>query len=453
MNPVIQNIDIMAIYKDREAFIPYRRSDLIELCVEDGQLAPADVPKFRDFCEILSAYYHFQLHQTLEMLKDNFVPFNPDADTKLKFEPTSAQQAEMEAKLVAAFKVVLERANYVPLSEEMLQRAFNENSLIELKTKVDFADFEQIVCYYRGDNQKTTSVKKLLKNVEKTIDTFERVVLLLKFKDAAYFASKKLKREKMNFTPGKMYIYFYKNIPKFDLEFLFPNIKISMTWKDRLLLGIPAIGAAASVIVKVVPQVLLIIGVIWFVFFGKTSFLNFNISEENVKNIMPVLVAALSLVVALGGVGFRQYNNYSYKKMKFQKNVTDTLFFRNLANNASVFGALIDAAEEEECKEILLVYYHLMSSKRPLTPEQLDDRIEVWMEKKFGTKIDFDINGPLRNLQGLRGKILKDGAEEASTPEIPLLTYDNQGFCNVPSLEDAKTIIDYLWDNAFLYAK
>jgi hypothetical protein len=443
----------MATYQDREAFIPYRRSDLIKLCIEDGQLAPAEVKKFRDFCEILSSYYHFQLHQTLEMLKDNFVPFNPDTDTKLKTLPTLERQAEMEAKLIAGFKVVLERANYVPLSQEMLELALKENSLIELKTKVDFNDFEQIIFYYRGDTQKTASVKKLLKNVEKTIDTLERVVLLLKFKDATYFSEKRAKPEKLNFTPGKMYIYFYKNIPKFDMEFLFPNIKISMTLKDRILLGIPAIGASASVLVKIAPQLLLIVGVIWFVFFGQTSFLTANINEENVKNIMPVLVAALSLVVALGGVGFRQYNNYNYKKVKFQKSVTDTLFFRNLANNASVFGALIDAAEEEECKEIILVYYHLITSPTPLTSEQLDDRIEQWMENKFGTKIDFDINGPLRNLAGIRGKVVKDGADEANTSEVPMLTYDRQGYCQVPSLDNAKTIIDYLWDNAFEYAK
>jgi hypothetical protein len=443
----------MATYQDREAFIPYRRSDLIELCIEDGKLTPTAVKKFRDFCEILSSYYHFQLHHALEMLKDNFVPFNPDTDTKLKAKLVSEQRAEMEAKLIADFKVVLERANYIPLSPEMLELALKENSLIELKTKVDFDDFEQVVFYYRGDTQKTTSVQKFFQSVEKTIGTFERVVLLLKFKDAAYFEAKKSQPEKMNFTPGKIYLYFYKNIPKFDLEFLFPNIKISMTLKDRLLLGIPAIGAGVSVLVKIAPQLLLIIGVVWFVFFGKTSFLTANITEDNIRNLLPVLVAALSLVVALGGVGVRQYNNYNYKKVKFQKSVTDTLFFRSLANNASVFATLIDDAEEEECKEIILVYYHLITSKKPLTPEQLDNRIEKWMEKKFRTKIDFDINGPLHNLAEIRGKIVKDGVAQAHTSEVHLLSYDEQGCCQVPSLDDAKTIIDYLWDNAFLYSQ
>ena len=36
-------------------------------------------------------------------------------------------------------------------------------------------------------------------------------------------------------------------------------------------------------------------------------------------------------------------------------------------------------------------------------------------------------------------------------PQEPLLTYDGE-HCKVMPLEDAKKVIDYLWDNAFLYA-
>jgi len=440
----------MAVYEDREAFIPYRRTELIELCIADGQLADSDAQKFRDFCEILSAYYHFEFHRSFEMLKDNFAPFNPDSDTKDRIVPNSEQQADMEAKLISAFQAVLARANYIPLSEEMLEEVCQKNSLIELKTQIDFDDFEQMVCYYQGEVEQKTTVKKFGRDVEQTIDVFERVVLLLKFKSAEHFLAKKIPLEKLKFTPGKMYLYYYKHIPKYDLEFLFPNIKISMTLKDRLLLVVPAIGAAIPVTLKLLPQLLLIIGLIWYLFFGQSIMGNFN--RDQLTNIMPVLVAALSLIVALGGFGFKQYTNYNYKKIRFQKNITDTLFFRNLANNASVFAALIDAAEEEECKEIILVYYHLLTSKIPLTSEQLDNQIEAWLENKFGTKIDFDINGPLRNLQAIQGKVLPHKEDEESSQNIPLLSYGNQGFCQVPSLEDAKKIVDYVWDNAFLYS-
>ena len=117
----------MAVYSDREAFIPYRRSDLISLCLEDGELKSTDVLKFRSFCELLSAYYHFQFHSFLEKLKDNYVPFNPDADTKFISELTPHQQAEMAHQLVTDFQTLLEKANYVPLSPASLQRAFKKS--------------------------------------------------------------------------------------------------------------------------------------------------------------------------------------------------------------------------------------------------------------------------------------------------------------------------------------
>ncbi len=441
----------MAVYEDREAFIPYRRSDLIDMCLEEGHFSPEEAQKFRQFCEILTAYYHFEFHRTLEVLKDNFAPYNPDRDTKPRTKPTPAQLAELETNLVTAFKTVLESANYNPLSEADLQRAFEEESLVELKTQVDFDDFEQMLCYHRGDVCKITTVKKFFRKVERTIDVFERVVLLLKFKDTAYFAAKKIKIENLDFTPGKMYIYLYKNIPKYDLELLFPNIKISMTWKDRLLFGVPAVGAAVPVIIKALPQLLLVIGVILFFTLGPSVARDLGADEEAVHNIMPVLVALLSVVVALGGFAFKQYTNYKNKQIKFQKSVTDTLFFRNLDSNAGVFQALIDAAEEEVSKEIILVYYHLLAQQEPLTAERLDNRIEQWMAEKFGTKIDFDINDPLGRLEIIRGKLIKAGQDETSAPELSLLRRDEQGFLHVLPLDSAKTVLDYVWDNLFRY--
>lgn len=442
----------MAVYLDREAFIPYRRSDLISLCLEDGELKSTDVLKFRSFCELLSAYYHFQFHSFLEKLKDNYVPFNPDADTKFISELTPHQQAEMAHQLVTDFQTLLEKANYVPLSPASLQRAFKKKSLLELNTQVDFDDFDCMVCYCRGDNYKITEVKKFFRKVQQTVDVFERVVLLLKFKDSVSFFNKKAKRDQLGFKPGKMYVYFYKNIPKFDIEFIFPNVKISMTWKDRLLLGVPAIGAAIPLFGKVLPQLLLIIGVILFVTFGPLNIEQLKVSEEEVRDIMPVLVAMLSLVVTLGGFAFKQYTSYKNKKIKYQKNVTETLFFKNLASNAGVFHSLIDAAEEEECKEIIIVYYHLLTSIVPLTPEQLDNRIEAWMSEKFGTVIDFDINGPLRNLEAIRGKISSNGSGAGANSDVSLLHIDPQGHCHVLSLDEALKVMDYFWDNAFLYA-
>ena len=103
---------------------------------------------------------------------------------------------------------------------------------------------------------------------------------------------------------------------------------------------------------------------------------------------------------------------------------------------------LVDIAEEEECKEILLVYYHLLTSPEPLTPERLDAKIESWLAEKTGAQINFDIHGPLQNLQDIRGRL--DTNREKS-----LLEYDDQGHCRVLPLRDARTVLDYVWDHAF----
>lgn len=441
----------MAVYEDREAFIPYRREDLIQLCLDDGKLGDADRIKFQNFCHLLSAFYHFRFHKVLETLKTNYAPFNPDAATKYIRELIPQQKQNMEVKLVSTFVRLLERANYISVPETTLRKAFREKSLLNLNTQVDFNDFEQMQCYYRGDIYQTIKVKKWWRWIEQEIDIFERVVLLLKFKDTGKLNSKKSKIEQSNFAPDRIYLSIYKNIPKLDMEFLFPNVQVSMTWKDRLLFLVPAIGAAIPAMLKVLPQLLLIIGVILFVTVGTSPWEQLRVSERQLRDLMPVMVATLSLIVTLGGFAFKQYTSYQHKQLKFQVNVTDTLFFRNLAINAGVFNSLLDQAEEEECKEIILVYYHLLTNKELLNPGQLDNVVENWMDEKLNTKIDFDISTPLHNLEKIKGKILSSANNRDSATETPLLRYDEQGNCLVLPLQDALAVIDYLWDNAFLY--
>jgi hypothetical protein len=57
----------------------------------------------------------------------------------------------------------------------------------------------------------------------------------------------------------------------------------------------------------------------------------------------------------------------------------------------------------------------------------------------------------LDNLQDIRGKLSKNIKEAADAPEVPLLSYDDQGYCHVLPLEDAKVVLDWVWDNAFQY--
>lgn len=445
----------MAVYQDREAFIPYSRQEIIELCIADNKIAIADQQNFRDFCNILTAYYHFKLHRSLEILKSNFVPFDPDIDeyknTNQLDNIVNLQQQEND--LVATFEKILVQANYYSISKAELEKALLEDSLFDLKTEVDFDDFDRMLCYCRGDSSETVFVKKwFFKKAEKQVDIYQRVALLIKFKSEQHFKDKPVAKEQLNFKPGKTYIYLYKNLSKLDIEFIFPNVQMSMNWKDRLLFGLPALGAAIPLMLKIIPQLILIVGVIVYFTLGYQPIAELKVQDEDIRNIAPLLIAVLSLIVTLGGFAFKQYSNYKSKQIKFQKSITETLFYRNIANNSGVFKYLIDAAEEEECKEIILAYYHLLQSETPLTPSQLDDRIEDWMENKFNTKIDFDIENPLRNLAAIKAKIQHNDGNNYAVKQVALLRRDRNNYCQVLPLQEAKQAIDYVWDNIFQYS-
>ena len=444
----------MAVYQDREAFIPYSRQEIIELCIADGRLTAAEQQDFRDFCQILAAYYHFQLHHFLETLKANFIPFNPDlGTTRVNRALTNhANLEQQEQDLLDTFGSILKRANYYPIPRQNLDLALLDGSMFDLKTEVDFDDFEKMICYCRGDRTEQIATKKWgFKTVEQTIEIYQRVVLLIKFKQEQHFKDKPVAKEQLNFKPGKTYVYLYKNLSKLDLEFIFPNVKMSMNWKDRLLFGVPAIGAAIPLTLRVIPQLILILGVIIYFVLGHQPIEGLQVREEQIRDIAPILLAVMSLIITMGGFAFRQYTTYKNKQIKFQKSVTETLFYRNIANNSGVFKYLIDAAEEEECKEIILAYYHLLTSDRPLTPSQLDDRIEAWMENNFDTKIDFDITKPLENLAAIKAKITSVSGNNYAGKTLSLLQRDRQNRCQVLPLTEAKQAIDYVWDNLFQY--
>lgn len=433
--------------QQREAFIPCSRQELIELCLIDNKFSDSEKDKFRDFCHILSAYYHFKFHHYLENIKKNFVPFNPDKEVQQeKTQSNSSTKKQQEIDLVDTVVEVLEQANYKPLSNASLKRAFAESSLFDLKTEVDFNDFDRVVCYCRGDIYQNIIVKKLFRKKNKTIDLFERVVLLIKFKEEKHFKDKPVATEELTFKPGKIYVYLYKNLAKADIEFIFPNIQMSMTWKDRIIFGIPAIGAGVSLIVKVLPQLLLIAGVIIYVTLGHQPIEELEIREEEVNNIMPLLVTLLSLIVTLGGFAFKQYTSYKTKQIKFQKSVTETLFFRNMASNVGVFQYLIDAAEEEECKEIILVYYHLLTTSTPLTASELDSQIEAWMEERLGKQVDFDIENTLKSLELIKMENHQNNQSKS------LLIRNDKNHCYGLPLDEAKQVIDWVWDNIFQYS-
>lgn len=436
----------MATYADREAFIPFQRDDLIELCIRDGGLNADQVERFRNFCNLLQAFIHYRFHDRLEELKRAFRPFNPDLETQALDEASGEQIATAERTLLDGFQHLLKEANYRALSQEELNQALSEESpLVSVHTQVDMEEFEHLLFFYRGLAPKSIKLKKWIffsKEIE--LESLGRVVLLARFKDAQQLKALRKNPKKMPFEPGKLYLYLFKDVPLLDLELLFPNVRIGMNPRDKLLLGIPALGAGIATLVKILPSIGLIIGIILWVMGAQNSAESLGVNFDSIQESLPILLAAISAGAALGGFAMMQYLKFTNKRLNFQKEVTETLFFKNLVSNEGVLYSLVDAAEEEELKEIILVYYHLLVSG-PMQREALDDHIEGWMQERFGQRIDFDIDKGLENLKAMSAP-LGEGAEQQ---EIPLLREEADGLLSVRPLDEACSVIDYVWDNIF----
>lgn len=438
-------------YQNQSQYIPESRQQIIDLCLSENRLSAADSARFRVFCDLLAAYSHFEFHQIEETLKRNYLPFNPDinraAQREHKTWHNQNSESQIEQQLIELLSETLQRANYQSLDWVSIQQAIKLVDLVEIKTEIDFHDYEQLLLFHRGKSQRKGSRSKLLWTKHFDMMVYSNVMLGLKFRDEAYFTKKGQKVEQLTFRPGSIYLYLYKDIPQNDLELLFPNVQLSMNWFDQVLFVVPAFGAGISMLIKIVPNLLLLLGVITFLLFGPSSAERLGVTESQIHELSPVLFAFTSVMLALGGFAYKQYDTYKNKRIRFMKNVTETLFFRNLANNSSVFHSVIDAAEEEECKEIILAYYHLLINGRCMMSNQLKSEIDKWLQKQFNTKVNFDINKIISRLRNISAEIVPPGAIQRRN--IALLTVTDNGECRVPSILEAKMVIDARWDAAY----
>ena len=153
----------------RERFIPIRKADLVDGLANSKMVTPEDRDAFFRFSTILNSLFHFEFHAKTETLKENYYPFNPDNDTvSLRHVSHEARKAH-ENRLMAAFKEVLNQANYQQLTATDLTYAMNRESLFKINLLVDFEDFENQLVFRRGAQSHRIERRKWLFK-EETID-------------------------------------------------------------------------------------------------------------------------------------------------------------------------------------------------------------------------------------------------------------------------------------------
>ncbi len=338
------------------------------MCLQD-QLLIGQEDKFRKLHRMIASIFHFEFHHIIEEIKDTYAPIDPDSDSR----QVANEQSPSQDNFVELLTKLLDKANYERVTEADLNQALNEASLFKIRLHVDFNDFNEVLLFSRGESIKDEIVKSWfgLKSQKVTFINYDRVVIYIHFKEAYQLANKAGSGSNSNATMLKL----FQNVPKADLEMLFPNTSVRMRLIDKLLIGIPAMISGGIIITtKLGASIILIASLVGFWI---------GLSSQPVELNKTAVMTLLAGVAAFGGYLWKQFNSFKNRKLSFMQTLTQNLYFKNLDNNAGVFYRLANDAEEEECKEALLAYYFLLINETSLTKKQLDNEIENWMSTQW----------------------------------------------------------------------
>lgn len=377
-----------------EHFLPFRRQDLVAACLAEVEAGQAD--DFRRGCALLQQVFHHEFHQRLEALKDAFAPLDPNADTRALPGAPARDRAVAVADLWRHLGALLERANYDRVSGDELNRALTSQSLFEVRLHTRLDDFAELHLFARGRRTRTETLRRWfgLRKRTITVEYYERAVIALRFQDQAWFEQPGRAKRVLPFQPGAISLKLFENVPAADLEMLFPNTEVRMRPIDHATLWVPALLGGIGVALKAGLPLLAVGALIWSRMQHDGGWRPLETAEKAALGI------AAGAAVTIGMFAVRQYGRFKNKKIEFMKALTESLYFKNLDNNAGVFHRLLDEAEEEEVKEAVLGWCFLVRHG-PATQAQLDAAIEAWFRTRCGAAVDFEVDDALAKLARL----------------------------------------------------
>ena len=361
----------------------------------DGRLGVEERERFRVFARRLSSLFHLEFHVRLEALKDAYAPLARDPDTRTVRAFDEHDRTDARRRLAAELQRLLDAANFEPVDADELRWAFNEESLLALRLEIDFDDFDELLVFRRGQTRREDQLTRwfgLRKRVV-AFANYEKVLIFVAFKDAEHFAARRRTAEDLPFEPGSTVIKLFQDVPRADLEMLFPNAEVRMRPADKLLIGVPALISGVIVLstkLFATLGLLLLLAGFWL-----------GLRDKPVELDETTLITLGAGLGALGGYLSRQFNKFKNRKLEFLNTLSHHLYFRNLDNDAGVFHHLLDSAEESEVKEALLGWYFLRTADRPLTIAELDRAIEGWFADSWGCRLDFEVKDSVAKLRRL----------------------------------------------------
>ena len=169
-----------------------------------------------------------------------------------------------------------------------------------------------------------------------------------------------------------VYIKLFKNMPRSDVEMIFPNTKVRFRLFDKLKFGVTASGGVGMGVVGAVSKLAMLSN--------------------------PYTLVAT--VAGLGGIALRQASNFVNQRTRYMVVLAQNLYFHAMADNRGVMTLLADRAAEEDIKEEILLYSVLAKEQVNVADlRHVDEAIEQYLKSTFDIDVDFDVDDALKRLK------------------------------------------------------
>ena len=407
-----------------ERFIPVTRFALIDRLTRADAWPSGMADQARRFFRYLDYWRQQQYNAALLDLEQSYEPFNPDTDLLISRAFTSGERLAMQKRVVKQVEQLLQRANYVRIDPAQVEMIVTDESHYGLDLHVDLKAFEELLIYARGASTRKEQrrlVRKFLRKEEVDVPTFRRLFVLFKLKPevtrieevmsergVGRREAEKIVRTLRSMLPTEVkdesiYMKLFKNMPRSDIEMIFPNTRVKFRLSDKIRLGVT--GGAG-------------LGVGAFSAAGKIALAASN------------PVAAAGAVAGLGGIAFRQCMNFMNQRQRYMVTLARNLYFHAMADNRGVMVKLAGRAAEEDVKEEILLYAVLAKgtvNHRDL--KAVDAAIEEYLSSSFRIAVNFDLEDALQRL-------IADG----------IVSQDPDGTLRALAPSEAALHLDRKWD-------
>ncbi len=408
----------------RETFIPLTKSALMRRLTAAGAWPEGNHTDAKKFFQYLDHWRRQSYSNGLRTIDEDYEEFSPDTDLLDTRSHTQDELTAMKSRITAHMAHLLKHANYVQIDPKQVAMILTRESFYGLDLHVDLSAFEELMIYYRGASTKKEErrvPKKFYRKVEFEVPIYRRLFMLFKIKPydvrvAEVMASEKVSKKEARRMVTKMrkslpegvstdliYMKMFKNMPRSDIEMIFPNTAVKFRLFDKLKLGLTSSAG---------------LGMGAFGAAGKIALAATN------------PLAAAGAVAGLGGVAVRQGVAFMNQRQKYMVVMAQNLYFHALADNRGVMIKLADRAAEEDVKEEMLLYSVLAKTKvNRLDLEHVDRAIERYLKATFEIDVDFD-------LQDALSRLIADG----------IVTEEADGTLRTLSPAAAGYHIDGMWD-------